>query len=750
VDAPSTPRKDSAWSALVLLAWVPLWPLLTQRAVVLQHDLFLSDLLHSHLPYRAFVGRELAAGRFPLWMPDVYSGVPFLAQVEAGPLWLPTWILHGLFEPFVAFNLAVVFTVALAGLGTWLLCRRLGALPVAAALGGIAFALSGFCVCHVKHPNLHAAAAMAPWVLWAVERALAKPGSRGGGWPLVGLAVGVQLLAGGPQIAYITLLLAAGRIAWQMGGAVVAAALDKSTAGLRAPGAATAWFAVAVTLGFLLAGAALLPGWEHTSHSPRGGGMSWEDAIRFPYAPADLVTFVLPQARGNVWNLTYPGGQTFQWENYGYVGRLTLMLALTGAVAVVARRRRAAYWVAALAVAFLLMLGPATPAFRAAWEVVPGMQLFRFPARFVVAVDLALAVLAALGTSALAERLASRPRLARTLPLIAVALVAADLSIQQRQQLPMDDASHWRMPSPVAAVISMDGEPSRTFHLDDYHVWDEVCLASGGFRGGYGPFRALAPVPLASSGVLLGLRSPGGYVAMPHRRVARFWTPFQHYFLEVVHQPPQWDAEASTPDRRFQGALDRASVSHVLTREPIADGAGYELLAAFPDVPVYVYRNATALPRAYVATRWESVEDTSDAARWIFRGGLAQPGVPAIEGAQRAPADATGEWLPVPVVERGTDRMELDVSAANAGWLIVSDTWDEGWTATVDGVHQPILPANGYQRAVQLPDGARRVELRYWPPGLSAGLGCTLLSILALFVWCAATRRRVTSGRTSG
>lgn len=713
--------------------------------MVLQHDLFLSDLLHSHLPYRAFLGRELASGRFPLWMPDVYSGVPFLAQIEAGPLWVPTWLFHAAFEPFVAFNLSVVFTVTLAGLGTWFLCRELGALPVAAALGGIAFALCGFNVCHIKHPNLHAAAAMAPWVLWALERALA----RRRGWPLLGLLAGLQLLAGGPQVAYITLLLAAGRTAWHWGGAAIGALRARRASSLRAPSIDGAWFALAIGLGFLLAAVALLPAWEHTAHSPRSGGMNWADAIRFAYPPADLVTFLLPQARGSVWNLTYPGGQSFQWENYGYVGRLTLMLALVGAVAAVAGRPRNAFWVAALAAALLLMLGPATPAFRLAWEALPGMQLFRFPARFVLAVDLALAVLAAQGISALATRTAHRPRLARAIPLVAVALVAGDLAVQQRHQLPVDDASFWRMPSPLAAVISMDEEPGRTFHLDDYHVWDEVCLANGGFRRGYGPFRALAPVPLASSGVLSGLRSPGGYVAMPHRRVARFWTPFQHYFLDVVHQPPQWDEETSAPDARFQGALDRAAVSHVLTREPIADTTRYELLASFPDIPVYVHRNSTALPRAYVATHWEPVDDTTGAARWIFRGGLDRPGIPAIEGAAPAPGDSGDGWVPVPLAERGTDRLEVDVSGAPGGWLVIADTWDDGWTARVDGEVSPILPANGFQRAIQVAEGASSVELRYWPPGLTAGLWLSGLAVLALGGGILGARRRITSGRTS-
>lgn len=740
------PGGGIRWAPLVLLAWIPLLPLLLQRKVVLQHDLFLSDLLHSHLPYRAFLGRELAAGNVPLWMPDVYSGVPFLAQVEAAPLWLPSWLLYPLFPPHVAFNLSVALTVALAGSGAWLLCRELGALPGAAVVGGIAFALCGFNICHVKHPNLHAAAAMAPWVLWAVERALARGDGRG--WPLFGLLAGVQLLAGGPQIAYFTLLAASGRVAWRLGMAGLAAWRARAASVLRAPSREGAGFAVAVTLGFALAAAALLPAWEHTAASPRAGGMSWEDASRYPYPLADLLTFAWPHARGSVWNVTYPGGESFQWENYGFAGTTTLLLAGIGALAALRGRgqRRGRYWVAVLAVAGLLMLGPGTPLYRVAWEVVPGMDLFRFPVRFVVLVDLALAVLAALGWTAMLDRLAYGRRTTRVIALAAVAVVAGELAIQQRAQLPMDDAGPWRADSPVAAAIAADGARGRVFHLDDYQVWDGVCRANLGFRNGYEPFRALAGVPLASGGIPMGLRTAGGYVAMPHVRVARFWTPFQHEFLDVIHQPPQWDEERGAPGAHFQGALDRAGVRYVLTREPIRAADGYRELALFPEIPLQVSVNGAALPRAYVATRWTAVDDTSGAARWIFRDGLAEPGVPAIEGAGPSPAGEGGAVVPVPLVERGTEALEIDVAGAPEGWLVVADSWDEGWRATVDGQPAPVLPANGFQRAVRLPAGASRVELRYRPPGLRTGLALSAAGILALGGWLALARRRLTSG----
>ena len=70
--------------ALLLLAvLLPVLPLVLGRGFLVQHDLFASDLIHNQFPYRAFAGRCLRGGEFPLWLPGVFSGVPYFAQIEA-------------------------------------------------------------------------------------------------------------------------------------------------------------------------------------------------------------------------------------------------------------------------------------------------------------------------------------------------------------------------------------------------------------------------------------------------------------------------------------------------------------------------------------------------------------------------------------------------------------------------------------------------------------------------------------------
>ncbi|MCZ7527337.1 MAG: YfhO family protein [Acidimicrobiia bacterium] len=74
------------------------------------------------------------------------------------------------------------------------------------------------------------------------------------------------------------------------------------------------------------------------------------------------------------------------------------------------------------------------------------------------------------------------------------------------------------------------------------------------------------------------------------------------------------------------------------------------------------------------------------------------------------------------------------VESEGEGWLVMADTFGEGWAATVDGESVPVMRVDYALRAVEVPAGRSRVELRYRPPGFTAGAwwsGLTGLVLLA-------------------
>lgn len=716
--------------ALAVAVLLPVLPLLTGSGLLVQHDIWISDLLHSQLPYKAFLGRQLAAGHFPLWMPDVFSGVPFLAQIEAGGLFLPHWPLFALFDPYRALGLALALDIVVGGLGAWALARRMGLPAHAALLAGVSFAWCGFLVTHGRHLNMHAAGALLPWILLALERLLATAGRRGG--PLLALLLALQLAAGHPQITWITGLVLGARWLAEL------PVLD-NRGRLRSLLA----LGLAVGLGTALMAVQLVPVLAFTRSSLATTAPTWEYAAAFPFALSDLWALVWPPAAGAMETFDHPGGDTVPWGNYGYAGLLPLLLAPLGALAAPLPRRLRLLWALLALGGLLIALGPHTPAWHAVWSVVPGAKLFRFPTRFLVVLDLGLALLGAAGLAALLARL--RPRLGRgrprALPLLAVLLAGltlAELSVHQGARFPIDDVEPWRNARSVADRLDDDRRAARTWTAGELGPWEAAFLEARGFRDGTAPYRSAWQLPLGSSGVMSGLHSASGYARMVHVRTALFWQSYNRGLL-----PDRFDLHQPGPDQpalpdALGALLDRAAVRTVVAPWPLEAPD----LVPLPPAPgddadgVHVYDNTDALPRAALVTRWQPVDDLRGAADWMFRDGRDQPAVPAVEGAPPPPDGTPAQLLPITLTERGTDRLDLDLPAdAPAGLVLVADSWDEGWQAQIDGVPTPVLVANGYQRAVQVPAGARRVQLRYRPPGLATGLAVSGLAALLWVVW---------------
>ncbi|MDE2509882.1 MAG: hypothetical protein KGL74_02055, partial [Elusimicrobia bacterium] len=116
----------------------------------------LVDQLLQLWPWRLFLRSELLMGRFPFWNPLIAAGVPFAGCAQAAPFF-PTNILLIALSP-AAWSVAAAFLkLFAAGLFTALHARRLGARRSGAALAGISFALCGFMVAWLGHPQTNAA-----------------------------------------------------------------------------------------------------------------------------------------------------------------------------------------------------------------------------------------------------------------------------------------------------------------------------------------------------------------------------------------------------------------------------------------------------------------------------------------------------------------------------------------------------------------------------------------------------------------
>ncbi|MEM7306013.1 MAG: YfhO family protein [Planctomycetota bacterium] len=197
-------------------------------------------------PFYLWVARSWLAGDVPAWNPDLYAGVPGIANPQSGaldPQVAPLVLLYKL-GGRAAFDWGLScmawLRLAAAGLGAYLLARVLGLRRAPAALSGVAFGLSGYVVLWLNFSLGHVTPLL-PWVLLGLERIRGpRPGLAMAG---TSLALTAAVLGGHPETAFYVGAVAG---VWAL-----ALLVEDRRAGL--------FGLLALALGTLAAAASLLP-----------------------------------------------------------------------------------------------------------------------------------------------------------------------------------------------------------------------------------------------------------------------------------------------------------------------------------------------------------------------------------------------------------------------------------------------------------------------------------------------------------
>jgi hypothetical protein len=194
-----------------------------------------------------------------------------------------------------------------------------------------------------------------------------------------------------------------------------------------------------------------------------------------------------------------------------------------------------------------------------------------------------------------------------------------------------------------------------------------------------------------------------------------------------------------------QSVLDRMGVAFLISDRP-QPGASWPIVAEgrWRGSSYVVYRNRSALPRAYVVPRAKSTRD--DDARVILTG-RTSPRDAVLMAFD--PLDVGGERQPfTPATYDGADPDCIVIHATTVapGLLVVTDAWMPGWVAEVDGESTPVLLGDHAHRVAPLRRaGDHRIVMRYRPPGLRLGLAITSIAaavwLVLSFSW--ARRRRL-------
>jgi hypothetical protein len=769
----SLARAWAAIAALQLLAWGPALPP--------SRTLFARDVMQYWLPQIESFVRAIGEGSWPFWSPDVAFGSPMLADPGYQLLLPPMW-LNLLLPPAAFFKVVALAHGLLAAFGVRRLGRLLGLSETAALLAGGLAATSGPFLSLFGMTQHLTAAALGPWVLVALERLLAEPSRRAS----LGLALACALtvLAGSADFTAMIALAGGLRIGSWLVSRPPAAALRRVSA-----------FGVAAGLLALgLSAPQWMPTLEIVAGSSRSAMEPWARAF-WSLHPAGSIGLLVPRLLEGM--PLDPAARAVLFDsreallNSLYLAASALPLALAGARA----RGGPGRALLAFAAAFLLLaLGRHAPVFGLLTSL-PGFSLLRFPVKALVPVAFAWALLAGRGLDALREdgrRPVSWPPLGLA-AVLAAASAACWFAPHWLAGLAAEDAlapaaGGAALRLLLAAGLLLAGTLGSLAVASGRRraVTALVLLALGDAALWGREVHPTAPTELLDHGpaVAAALRAPGSRVIVVQQ-------PQEALGRSLVRGPAGFPAEASwnlgrvdmlVPPAasrfRIAGSFDGdftglapltyntlgtllarhsrddlglhllrlASVTHVVSlgappyRRLRPEGEPYP--SVFRE-PVALWRVPDPLPRAYVVSGARVAAEPSSYVA-LFAPDFDPHAEVVLAPPAVAKAPEAGFQGRVRILERRMDRIELEAELGAPGYVVLTEAWDAGWFATVDGAPAPVLRANVLFRAVAAPAGRHLVSMRYLPPGLLRGVatGAASALVLLLMVGAASLRRR--------
>jgi hypothetical protein len=732
-------------------------------------------------PQRAFLAQSLLSGHIPLWDPYLFLGAPFLANPQSAVLYPLSW-LFVLGPVQVVYAAQLVLHAFLAALFTYLLARHaFGLLPLAAAVGGLAYAFGGFAVGQEGHLNQISAAAWLPAVLLAYDRFAS---TRRVHWVALGaLALGLQLLAGHPQETYMTLIVlgifGAVRAPWRSPTRLVWCGIG----------------GVAICLlGAALSAAQLLPTLELTPLSIRGAGVNWPDAVAGSLPPYLAVRALFPPFWIQVSNTEY----------LGYVGVAPIALGL---LAVMLGHSRSVQFGALIAgLGLILALGENTGLYQLAFTSVPGFDTFRVPARWLLLWEFGVAILAALGADWIGR--GSRVFLRR--PQVWVRLVVVVLIVVTGLAWQRDEGESFaqrRTPFAFAGIAAATLAIGALPHLARPALALSLLLGLTGAElwaaAEASPARQ-APPPAFSAGSTVGwLRAHGvtdqerllslarpEYVPAAENELRAGLGSLPEAQIQSVLVAQKWN-DTLTPNVPLQYGLATADgydggvlpllrwldLSRLLVDSPRTDGVLLTRLDALPtdrmldllgvrylignggtpgrpDLQtvdfgdLVLFARPNPVPRSLVVYGATSVTDEAAALEHMANPSFDSNQEVVLEGATSGPGGSTAAPQPVVPARVGDASWQAHVTLPQAGYLLQREAWYPGWRARVDGVETPVVRADVLFRAIPLAAGEHEVEIFFDSTSFSRGAlisaaGLVVIIVMLAWRWLPIMRLRV-------
>ncbi len=729
------------------------------------------DVLRELYPWKTVVVREMKQWKFPLWNPYNFSGAPLLANYQS-QVFYPLTLLYFVFPQPTAWSIMVILQPILGSLFLYLFATEIGLSSAAALLTALLFNFSSFANVWMEFTTVWHTILWVPLLLYLVERAVKQRALTLGQQLLFIFGLFSAVTGGHPQdfinsfllVTFYTLIRVITVNGWSR---------KEKVSFLLHP------IAYIFGIPFFIAAPQLFPTIELLRHSAR---------VAHDYT--GIVNTMLVQW----WQLPllavsdFFGNPATKSSITGdYVGK-TLSIGVVGlTLAVTALRNFSKSWHKKFFLGtalFVLLVTLRTPIAEFLYRFPLPVLSTGTPTRVLFVLMLSLAILAGFGYDELQKSgkfsksivavwiifgllwafALTLPRVAGlnytinagqtmkralTVGTLVLGWLTVITMLARKQKL-------WLLALvPLAAGELMYGFIKFNPFVPSAFVYPSNKLISAlQSLGGINRFWAYGTGQIeANFATQVGLFSPDGTDPLNLSWYNRLLQSSGHGNVALTfNRTTRSDAQLlpgygkrDLPDNLFRLRLmDLLGVKYVLDRSenPKDDNTfattRFKLLSHVDDWTIY--ENLDAAPRYFLTGDVRRYTDTQNFQTQFFD--------PAFNPARtilldyrdfdRSPKLTNPPKVhDAQLVTYTPTRVEFRVTTNAQEFLFLSDTWDDGWTATVNGKETTVYKADFAFRAVLVPSGKSTVILRYEPKSFQTGLAVSAIALLLTCIYFA-------------
>lgn len=180
---------------------------------------FWEDFVEYVYPFQTYAAKSSSNGFIPFWNPYIFSGMPFLADLQVGFFYPFNRVLSFFIDSnghlsVWGLQFIIILHFLIAQISFYFMMRAKGVSQFASSFSAIAYSFSMMMVCHVFHPMIVYHLAWFPLVFMLFDKSIELGNYKYG--IAAGLILGMSMLSGHPQITLYEVFFLGIYYIWQI------------------------------------------------------------------------------------------------------------------------------------------------------------------------------------------------------------------------------------------------------------------------------------------------------------------------------------------------------------------------------------------------------------------------------------------------------------------------------------------------------------------------------------------------------